>query len=74
MEGVTRETVDGVLITEPTRCLLTRDFGGFEERGEVELKGKSERVRLWAPCATVLGDGSALPAAAELDYQLAIAK
>ena len=66
VEGVTRETGDGVLVTEATRCLLTRDYGGFEERGEVELKGKAERVRLWAPCATVRGvDGSALPAVAE---------
>ncbi|HUK64581.1 MAG TPA: adenylate/guanylate cyclase domain-containing protein, partial [Dongiaceae bacterium] len=62
VEGVTRETGDAVLVTEATRCLLTRDFGGFEERGDVELKGKSERVRIWAPCATIRSaDDAAAP-------------
>ncbi|MEA2347858.1 MAG: adenylate cyclase [Thermoleophilaceae bacterium] len=49
VEHVTRETGDVILITEATRCLLTRDLGGFEERPSVELKGKTEQVRLWAP-------------------------
>jgi class 3 adenylate cyclase len=65
VEGVTRETGEALLVTEATRCLLTRDCGGFEQRGEVELKGKSERVRLWAPCATVhTGEDPPLRAAA----------
>ena len=49
VEHATRATGDVILITEATRCLLTREFGGFEERPAVELKGKTERVRLWAP-------------------------
>ena len=49
VEHVTRETGDVILLTEATRCLLTREFGGFEERSDVELKGKAEMVRLWAP-------------------------
>jgi adenylate cyclase len=53
VEEVTRETGDEVLITEATRCLLTRDFGAMEPRGTVALKGKSERVALFAPCAAV---------------------
>lgn len=69
VEGVTRETGEALLITEATRCLLTRDCGGFEERDEVLLKGKSARVRLWAPCVTVRSEDGPLPAAAELDYQ-----
>ena len=51
VEGVTRVTGDAVLVTEATRCLLTHDFGGFQERPTVELKGKTERVRLHAPLA-----------------------
>lgn len=49
VEEVTRLTGDVVLITEATRGLLTLPFSGFEERPTVALKGKSERVRLWAP-------------------------
>ena len=49
VEEVTRVTGDVVLITEATRGLLTLPFGGFEERPTVALKGKSEKVRLWAP-------------------------
>src|SRR5205807_10264053 len=49
VEAATRVTGDDVLITEATRCLLTRDLGGFESRQEIELKGKTEQVRLHAP-------------------------
>ena len=49
VEEVTRLTGDVVLLTEATRCLLTLPFGGFDERPVVALKGKSEKVRLWAP-------------------------
>jgi len=49
VEALTRQTGDDVLLTEATRTLLTRDIGGFEERGAVELKGKSRRVRVLAP-------------------------
>jgi class 3 adenylate cyclase len=49
VEEATRETGDTILVTEATRRLLRRDHGGFVERGDVPLKGKSERVRLYAP-------------------------
>jgi class 3 adenylate cyclase len=49
VEAVTRETGDLVLITEATRCLLTRDFGAFEQRPTVELKGKTQAVALYSP-------------------------
>lgn len=49
VEEVTKLTGDDVLITEATRELLVLPFRGFEERPTVALKGKSERVRLYAP-------------------------
>jgi class 3 adenylate cyclase len=48
VEAVTRDTGDDILITEATRRLLRRDHGELAERPTVELKGKTERVRLWA--------------------------
>ena len=51
VEEVTRVTGDVVLVTEATRCLLERDFGGWEERPAIGLKGKSEPVRMHAPRA-----------------------
>jgi len=59
VEAVTRQTGDELLITEATRCLLERDHGGWEPRPTVQLKGKAERVQLYAPRAL-------LPAAAEV--------
>ena len=58
VEEATRETGDPVLVTEATCRLLRREHGGFAERRDVPLKGKSERVRLYAPCALV-ADGAA---------------
>jgi adenylate cyclase len=49
VEAVTRETDDDVLIAQDTVAALTREFGGFDERPPVALKGKSEPVRLFAP-------------------------
>ena len=49
VEAATRETGDEILITEATRCLLTHDHGVLEERPPVDLRGKSELVRLYAP-------------------------
>ena len=54
VEEVTRLTGDDVLITDATRRRLTLPFRGFAERPTVALKGKSERVSLYAP----LGAGS----------------
>jgi class 3 adenylate cyclase len=49
VEELTRLTGDDVLVTEATRGKLTLPFGGFAERPRMALKGKSERVRLYAP-------------------------
>ncbi|MGB2712303.1 MAG: adenylate/guanylate cyclase domain-containing protein [Conexibacter sp.] len=51
VEQVTRQTGDDVLVTEATRVLLHGDHGGFVARPAVPLKGKRERVELWAPRA-----------------------
>lgn len=49
VEQVTRQTGDVVLITDATQRLLNLDHGGFEPRPPAPLKGKRERVQLWAP-------------------------
>jgi adenylate cyclase len=56
VEEATRETGDDVLLTEATRRLLRRDHGGFVPRGDAELKGKSQRVRLHAPVLAAVLD------------------
>src|SRR3954454_5163211 len=48
VEAITRETGDTLLLTEATRCLLERSNAELEPRGEIELKGKSEPVPLYA--------------------------
>src|SRR3954453_8695077 len=60
VEEATRETGDVVLVTEATCRLLGHEHGGFVERRDVPLKGKSERVRLYAPRAVAApgGDGA----------------
>jgi len=47
VESATRQTDDDLLITEATRRLLSKDFGGWEQRPPIELKGKAEAVRLY---------------------------
>jgi adenylate cyclase len=61
VEEATRETGDAVLVTEATCRLLRHDHGGFVERRDVPLKGKAERVRLYAPAAVAgtAADGAA---------------
>src|SRR5437762_12014685 len=49
VEHATRELGDRVLLTEASRCLLTRDEIPLEERGAIPLKGKAEPVPIWAP-------------------------
>lgn len=49
VERMTRETGDVVLITEATRCLLTRKDIEVEERGTIPLKGRTDPVCLYAP-------------------------
>ncbi len=51
VEQVTRQTGDAVLVTEATQRLLNLDHGGFDARPPAPLKGKRERVELWAPRA-----------------------
>jgi adenylate cyclase len=48
VEATTRETGDSILLTEATRCVLERAPDEVEPRGEVELKGKSEPVPVYA--------------------------
>jgi len=49
VESATRETGDDVLITAATHGRLTTDHGEWSERDSMQLKGKSEPVRLYAP-------------------------
>jgi class 3 adenylate cyclase len=49
VEELTRRTGDDVLVTEATRRLLVDPPCAFAPRGEVALKGKSERVQVHAP-------------------------
>ena len=58
VQEVASQTGDPVLITEATRCLLAGDFGEMQPRGSVELKGKRERVAVYAPSALPAGDGA----------------
>jgi adenylate cyclase len=51
VEQVTRQTGDAVLVTDATQRLLCLDHGGFDSRPAAPLKGKRERVQLWAPRA-----------------------
>ncbi|HEV7773814.1 MAG TPA: adenylate/guanylate cyclase domain-containing protein [Conexibacter sp.] len=51
VEQVTRQTGDAVLVTDATQRLLCLDHGGFDARPAAPLKGKRERVQLWAPRA-----------------------
>jgi class 3 adenylate cyclase len=62
VEAATRLTGDDILITETTLRALGHPADEFEERRSVPLKGKTARVRLFAPRATTLPDGlSRLP-------------
>jgi class 3 adenylate cyclase len=58
VEQVTRQTGDVVLVTEATRALLRDEHGGFDPRAAVPLKGKTERVELWAPRAAAIPDAA----------------
>jgi adenylate cyclase len=57
LERATRELGDRVLLTEATRCLLTRNWIPLEPRGEIPLKGKREPVPIWAPDLEALDGG-----------------
>ena len=55
VESATRETGDDLLVSAATLELLTDDRDGWEERPAIPLKGKSERVRLFAPRGSTSG-------------------
>jgi adenylate cyclase len=59
VEQVTRMTGDVVLVTQATRLALRESRWEFTERGEVELKGKVEKVLVSTPI--VLDDQRAEP-------------
>jgi adenylate cyclase len=67
VEEVTRETGDEVLVTQAICALLTRETCAFRERPPVELKGKTEDVRLFTPV-----ERGAERAPAERDAQLTV--
>ena len=48
VEQATRRTGDAVLVTEATRCMLTRE-NGLVPRGTLELRGKTAPVAVYAP-------------------------
>ena len=54
---MTRQTGDAVLVTDATQRLLCLDHGGFDARPAAPLKGKRERVQLWAPRALTRARG-----------------
>jgi adenylate cyclase len=49
VEAATRETDDIILLTGDTKALLREQDGEFTERNGIELKGKREPVRVYAP-------------------------
>ena len=55
VERTTRETGDTILLTEATRCLLTRPEVDLEPRGSMPLKGKTDGVALWSAKAAPVG-------------------
>ena len=57
VEAATRQTGDVILLAEHTRELLRAEHPPLLERDRVTLKGKSEPVRLYAPCS----DGAERP-------------
>src|SRR5207237_284861 len=62
VERATRETGDVILLTEATRCLLTRDGFELEQRPALPLKGKTDEVTLWAARFTRTGEAEPLAA------------
>ena len=49
IEAATRQTGDTILLAARTKDLLDDDGRRFEERRDLELKGKREEVRVYAP-------------------------
>ena len=66
VEEATRETGDELLLTQATRTLLSRDPCELVERPATTLRGKAERVRLYAPAGEAVGPEDARERAREL--------
>jgi adenylate cyclase len=49
VEAATRKTGDAILLTESTKKLLSDGHPELSERLDLELKGKQEKVRIYAP-------------------------
>lgn len=58
VESATRQTGDTLLVTEHTTALLTRELAPLLERPGLTFKGKSTRVRVFAPAPP--GEASAV--------------
>jgi adenylate cyclase len=52
VEQLTRECDSDLLITEATRAALDEDDGDWEELPDVQLEGKREPVKVYAPAVT----------------------
>jgi adenylate cyclase len=59
VEAATRQTRDALLISGSTKRLLSDDHPELVEREGVELKGKTESVRLYALAAATAGSATA---------------
>src|SRR5256714_1021396 len=55
VEAATRETGDTILLTERTRDLLADSHPELAERSGIELKGKRETVKVYAPTSSQSG-------------------
>src|SRR3954470_1410763 len=64
VEEAPRATGDAILVPQAVCELLRDDHGGFVERHAVPLKGKTERIALYAPRAATAIAGAAPAAAA----------
>ena len=62
VERATRQTGDVVMLTEATRCLLTRSHADLEPRGSMPLKGKADGVALWSAKASPVAEPRPLEA------------
>src|SRR5437763_935452 len=65
VERATRKTGDVILLTEATRCLLTRQDIELDQRGSMALKGKLGDVALWSAKPGKVTPGAPLEALSE---------
>ena len=62
VQAATRQTGDAILLTQRTAELLGDDHPELDEREGVELKGKREAVRVFAPAEPRREDSTHPPA------------